>query len=90
MTGESIESFDIDDNEFRDPDETDAQWIRLLAGWFAGGFFPSEDELPVSACWPAGEQQYPWESEDAWALVADVDRDAFLSVIRRIFTGHDS
>ena len=90
MTDESVESGDIDDNEFRGPDETDAEWIRLLAEWFAGGCFPSEDELPVSACWPAGEQEYPWESEDAWALVSDVDRDAFLSIIRRILTGKDN
>ena len=90
MTDESIESVDTNNNEFRDPDETDAEWIRLLAEWFAGGYFPSEDELPVSACWPAGEQQYPWESEDAWALVTDVDRDAFLSIIRRIVASKDN
>jgi len=90
VTDDSIESGDIDNNEFRDPDETAAEWIRLLAEWFAGGYFPSEEELPVSACWPAGEHEYPWESEDAWALVTDVDRDAFLSIIRRILTGQDN
>jgi hypothetical protein len=87
---DSIESGEMNNNEFRDPDETDAEWIRLLAEWFAGGYFPSEDELPLSACWPAGEQQYPWESEDAWALVTDVDRDGFLSIIRRILTGKNN
>lgn len=84
MTDDESESVDMDDNEFRDPDETDAGWIRLLAEWFTKGYFPSEDELPVSASWPFGGPEYPWESEDAWALVTDVDRQAFMENIHRI------
>lgn len=90
LSDDSVESGDIGNIEFPDPDETDAEWVRLCADWFAGGYFPPEDEFPVSACWPAGEQQYPWESEDAWALVTDVDREAFVSTIRLILTGKDN
>lgn len=87
---DAIEFGEFDNGEFPDPVETDAKLIRLLAGWFAGGYFPPKEALPVSAYWPAGEQEYPWESEDAWELVTDVDRDAFLSVVRRILTGKDN
>lgn len=79
-----MESWNEDFNEFGDPDETDAEWIRLLAGWFAEGHFPSADELPVSACWPADEHEHPWESEEAWALVTDVDRQAFMKHINKV------
>ena len=84
MTDGNVEFANEDYSEFGDPDETDAEWIRLLAGWFAKGHFPSADELPVSACWPASEYDHPWESEAAWALVTDVDRQAFMTDINRI------
>lgn len=55
---DDIEVRQSDNGELPDPVETDAKWIRLLAGWFAGGYFPPKEALPISAYWPAGEKEH--------------------------------
>jgi|OM-RGC.v1.033232875 hypothetical protein len=68
--------------EWDDPDQQDAESIRLLAEWFKAGYFPSLDELPISARAPFGGPLYPWNSEDAWTVMKDVDRDWFMDKLK--------
>jgi hypothetical protein len=71
-------------NDYADPVTLDAQWIVELAKWFKDGATITADELPISASLPFGGVEYPWQSEEAWALVSGVNRESFLAKIAEI------
>lgn len=73
------------DNDYADPVDVDAQWIRQLDTWFREGYRPSVEELPLSAEAPFDGATYPWQSEEAWKEARGVDRRKFLDIINQIF-----
>lgn len=73
------------DEDYADPVVVDADSIQQLDTWFRKGYFPTVDQLFISAGLPFGGKRYPWQVEEAWELVKNVDRRKFLDIVRQIF-----